>query len=159
MSLESPVEWHYSLTSSSQDPHSTLPHPLRNHRSSTFETPFAGYHLYFSYASFSDINCRLHQSLSCVPWRETERARTMERTHAENNLVALQESVCVCACVFDKHTYIWAEWVCVIFALERVCVCVYTHSFGWMYICACTHLCVHRVCELLRVCVYVHGTG
>lgn len=61
-----------------------------SHRSSTFETPFAGYQMYFSYASFSDINYGLHPSLSCIPWRDAVGAATMEGTHAEYNLVCTQ---------------------------------------------------------------------
>lgn len=46
-------------------PGSSHPRPLYERRSSTFETPFARYQMYFSCTSFSDINYQLYPSLSC----------------------------------------------------------------------------------------------
>lgn len=145
MSLESPLEWHYSLISSSQDPHpltSFYPTLLHWRRSSTLETP-CGISSVFLIASFSDINCCLHQSLSCVPWRETEGTRKMERTHAEYNLVVrwgekARDSVSVCALVCVWQTS--RGGVC------NICrgACVYVHS-SRLKMNACMCVCITHV--------------
>lgn len=132
-------EWHLCSVRS-QDLFPTLPHLLYNHCS---WNPFAGYHLYFSRTSFDEINCCLHQTLSCVPWRETERAGKMERTHAENNLVVCAEKnvafVCSCVCVWQIHTPIW-----------RVGGCHFFFCFSVLHPYECLHVCtdasVHTPC-------------
>lgn len=60
---------------------SPFSHSLLIHPSSTFETPFAGYQMYFSYTSFSELNYQLQRLLSPVPWRGAV------RTSAESMLV------------------------------------------------------------------------
>lgn len=122
--------------------------PIPFTTTSTFETPFAGYQMYFSYASFSDINYWLHQSLSCMPWRDTEEARTMERTHAECNLVCLGSVLvwCVCACVCVRACEQFKKPLCISLASPSVHVCVCVHASIWVnmsiHVCACTS----RVC-------------
>ena len=146
--LNDTIAIHWAL----RTPYPTLPYPLHNLRSSTFETPFAGYHLYFSYASFSYINCRLHQSLSCVPWRETERVGAMEKTHAEYNLVASLENICVC--VWQAHfrmrrVGVWSVCVCVC-----VCVCTCLNLGKHIYMCTPASLCTSWMWVALCVCVF-----
>lgn len=105
--------------------------------------PLCGISSVFLIASFSDINCCLHQSLSCVPWRETEGTRKMERTHAEYNLVVrwgekARDSVSVCALVCVWQTS--RGGVC------NICrgACVYVHS-SRLKMNACMCVCITHV--------------
>lgn len=145
MSLESLVEWYYSLTSSSQD---SLPHSSP----SPSQPPFL--HSWNPHCGISSVFfIRLLQQYKLLA-TSVAIMRTLERDGKSMNdgeNTRWEQPCCAsgeCVCVFDKHTYLWAEWVCVISALECVCTGIHLGEC----ICANMHLCV-RCMWATRVCV------
>lgn len=87
---------------------SPFSHSLLSHPYSTFETPFVGYQMYFSYTPFSELNYGLQRLLSRVPWRGAI------RTSAESMLGKT-------SCVDNVHVFTYVllcHW-----ARAKICVC------------------------------------